>query len=152
MRRITLTRQGYQNLKDQLTELKVRREKVIARVQRAREFGDLSENSEYDDARNEQSFIEGKIKEIEGMIRNAEISDLGVNNGGVVSLGSKITVEQDGKTEEFTLVGANESKPIEGKISIESPLGKALLGKKVGETAKFNTPGGVVEYKIIKIN
>lgn len=151
MIRITLTRQGYQNLKDQLTELKVRREKVIARVQRAREFGDLSENSEYDDARNEQSFIEGKIKEIEGMIRNAEISDSGASNGAV-SLGSKITVEQDGKTEEFSLVGANESKPLEGKISIESPLGKALLGKKVGETAKFDTPGGVVEYKIIKIN
>lgn len=151
MRRITLTQQGYQNLQDQLAELKVRREKVIARVQRAREFGDLSENSEYDDARNEQSFIEGKIKEIEGMIRNAEISDSGASNG-VVSLGSKITVEQDGKTEEFTLVGANESKPLEGKISIESPLGKSLLGKKVGETAKFDTPGGVVEYKIIKIN
>lgn len=146
-----LTKQGLEKIKEELAELKKRRYTVTERIKTAREFGDLSENSEYEDARNEQSFVEGRIQELEEIITNAKIMDKNGNGAGKVELGSIITLQMDGEKLVFELVGATESDPGAGKISIESPLGFSLMDKTKGEKVEINTPNGKTMYKIIDI-
>lgn len=147
---IVLTPEGLEKIKNELIELKSKRKEIIDRIQTAKEFGDLSENAEYDDARNQQSFVEGRIEELEEMVKRAKIVNKKSGTGSV-TVGSKITVECEGEIEVYELVGANESDPVNGKISIESPTGKALMGASKGETVVAATPGGKVEYKVISI-
>jgi len=148
---IILTREGRDRLAEELDELKrVKRPAVVDRIKRSRDYGDLSENAEYEDARNEQSFIEGRIQEIEHTLKYAQVSE-GKGNGEV-SLGSKVKVRMDKESLEYEVVGSAEADPINGKISFESPIGSALLGKKVGDKTTANTPSGAVEIEILSIN
>lgn len=154
MREVYLTKEGLQELKDRFDFLcGTKRKEVAERIRIAREFGDLSENAEYDAAKEEQSFVESEIKEIEDKIQNAVIIDDGGSNDAV-SLGNSVVIldiEFDEKLE-YRIVGTTEANAIENRISNESPLGKALMGKKKNELVKVSTPAGaVVEYKIISI-
>lgn len=149
MKEVVLTEEGLEKIKVELTELKKRRKDIISRIQTAKEFGDLSENAEYDDARNEQSFIEGRLEELQEMMKRAKIVAKGTQPDGHVSLGSKVAVVCEGEKESYELVGAHESDPLKGKVSIESPIGKALMGAAKGETVIVDTPSGKLEYKII---
>lgn len=151
--KIKLTREGYQELQDELDNLKsVGRREMSEKIKVALSFGDLSENSEYDDAKNQQAFLEGEIQELEAKIRNSEIIQGG--SGDVVQMGSTVTVKDVEFNEEdtYTIVGSTEADPDEFKISNESPLGQALLGHKVGTTVDVKAPAGVIKYEIVKIN
>lgn len=148
-----LTIEGEQELRKELEHLTgtVRLE-IARRLKAAIEMGDLSENAEYIATKEEQGFIEGRIQEIEYILRNVEIIDEG--NGGYdeVRLGAKITIQEEDFPEElYHLVGSKEADPGNGKISNESPIGQALLGKKVGDDIKVETPGGTLEFTIVKI-
>lgn len=146
---IELTEKGKEKLLAELNEYKkVRRPAVIERIKRAKEFGDLSENAEYEDARNEQSFIEGRIQELEYVLKNAKLSH---KNSGVVSIGNIVKVKLNGELTEFEIVGANESDPASGKISNESPIGRALIGRKSGEKSSAQTPGGELQLEIVSV-
>jgi len=146
----TLTKAGFEKLKSELEELKSeRRPAVIARIKAAKEFGDLSENAEYEDARNEQAFIEGRIQEIEELLKRAQI--ISTEHNGTANIGSRVIVQVGTDKEEYELVGAAESDPPKGKISIESPLGRALYGHKAGDTVEVQTPAGVQNYSIINV-
>lgn len=147
---IRLTKQGLDKLKAELEELKkIKRPAVIDRIKKAKDFGDLSENAEYEDARNEQSFIEGRIQELEHMIKYAEVSES--HSANEVSLGSNVTVSMDGEKATYEIVGSTEADPMAGKISDDSPIGSALLGAKVGEKVVAKTPGGDLEIKIVAV-
>ena len=149
------TQQGYQELVDELHYLKhEKREKIKNDIAVARSFGDLSENSEYDEARNEQAKNEARIKELEELLDNAVILDESTIDTSVVSLGSSVTVLNVALGAEFTydLVGSNESNPMEGKISDQSPIGAALIGKKEGDKVSVETPGGQVQLKVLKVS
>jgi transcription elongation factor GreA len=146
-----LTKEGLEKIKEELSNLKGRRREVAERIKLAREFGDLSENSEYEDARNEQSFLEGKIQELDDMIRHAVVIQKNGNGGEEAELGSIVTLKMDGETLTFELVGATESDPMNGKISVESPLGYCLMGKKKGEEVEIKTPNGKTLYKIVSL-
>lgn len=147
---ILLSKEGLEKLKEELAKLKAHRKDVAERIKAAREFGDLSENSEYEDARNEQSFVEGRIQELAEMIKNARV--VNKNTGaGKIEMGSVVTLKLDNETFSYELVGANESDPINGKISVESPLGYALTGKAKGEKVDITTPGGTTAYQIIDV-
>ena len=124
---------------------------VIERIREAAAHGDLSENADYAQAREEQSFIEGRIQEIEDMIKNAEIITHAVNTNSV-TVGSTIVVKVNGEEKTYSIVGSNEANPTAGKISNESNVGRAVLGKKVGETAVVTTPAGDKEYEIVSIS
>lgn len=147
---ILLTQAGLEKLKEELKNLKERRKHVSDRIKIAREYGDLSENSEYDDARNEQSFVEGKIQDLQDMIKNARIVS---KNGtaGKIEMGSVVTLKLEGETFSYEIVGANESDPINGKISAESPMGFSLVGKAKGEKVDITTPGGTTTYEIVEV-
>lgn len=146
-----LTKEGLEKLKDELKELKeVKRPKNIETIKEAREMGDLSENSMYDSAREEQAFIEGKIAEIEEIIKSAKISE--PTDKDTVSVGSKVTVHIDGGEETFHIVGAPEADPMNKKISHESPLGTSLLGKKIGEKIDYESPMGKTTYTVLNIS
>lgn len=151
MKEVVLTEEGLDKLSNELLALKQRRKEIIGRIQTAKEFGDLSENAEYDDARNEQSFIEGRLQELDDMIKRAKVVTKSTKSDGKVGLGSRVTVICEGEQEIYELVGANESDPAKGKISIDSPTGKALMGASKGETVVASTPGGRLEYKIVSI-
>ena len=127
-----------------------RRIEVGERLKRAKELGDLSENSEYFEAREEQAQVETRIAELEDMIKNSEIIEK-VHALNVVSIGATLEAEKGGQRRKFTIVGSNEAKPEAGLISNESPLGRAFLGKKAGDTVTVKTPNGTVEYKIVTI-
>lgn len=148
---VILTREGYENLKEELANLKtVRRKEVAERLKQAIDFGDLSENSEYDDAKNEQAFIEGRIQTIEATLHNAQVIEDGTHSSGVVNIGSYVTVrdvELD-DVEEYRIVGTSEADPMQNKISNESPLGAALLGKRQGQTIYVDAPAGKIAYEI----
>lgn len=151
-KKVILTEEGYNQLVEKLNYLKsVRRIEVADRLKAAIALGDLSENSEYDDAKNEQAFLEGEILELEEKIRNSDIiSDAG---GDVVTLGSRVVIldiEED-ETEEYMIVGSTEADPDAAKISNESPVGAALIGKSVGEIVDVHAPAGVIKYKIVEI-
>jgi len=128
---------------------KNKRPAVIERIKRAKDFGDLSENAEYEDARNEQSFIEGRIQEIEYILKYAHIVES--KGSSEVSLGSKVKLEIDGDKLEYELVGSSEANPSAGKISGESPIGMAVIGKKKGDKVSAITPGGKINIKILEI-
>ena len=146
-----LTQEGLDELKTELTKLvAVKRVEVAKRIKNAREMGDLSENAEYQSAKEEQGFVENRISEIEDILKHAKVSNGGRN--GVIEVGSKVTVHLDGKEQEFHLVGAPEADPSKGKISHESPIGASMLGKKVGEKFVVETPMGSFTYTILKIH
>jgi transcription elongation factor GreA len=149
---VYITKEGLVKLKKELKELiEEKRPTVAKRIKEAREMGDISENAEYDAARQEQSFIEGRISELEEVIKNSKVVE---ENGdkGVVHVGAKVTVHIEGDEETFHIVGAQEADPTENKISHESPLGASLMGKKVGEAIDVEVPIGNLTYKIVKIH
>jgi len=148
-----MTLAGKQKLEEELEYLKtVKRKEVVERIKIARSFGDLSENSEYDSAKEEQGFVEGRITTIESMLRNALIiEESGASD--VVTLGKTVSFVElpDGDEEEYTIVGSAEADPFEGRISNDSPIAKALLGRKVDDIVKLTTPGGDMEVRIVSI-
>lgn len=149
-----MTKEGKEKLEKELQELKtVKRKEVVERIKIARSFGDLSENSEYDSAKEEQAFVEGRIATIEKMLRNAVIIEDDKNNKDTVTLGKSVTFVElpDGEEETYTIVGSAEADPFEGKISNDSPIAKSLLGKKVGDEVSVQTPGGEINVKILAI-
>ena len=149
---IYITSEGLEKLKVELGELKnTKRKEIIERIEKAKELGDLSENAEYSQARDEQAFVEGRIAELDHILKNANVVS---NNGNSnkVQIGSHITAENDSGQKKFHIVGVNEVSPLEGKISNESPLGSAFIGKKVGDKVEIKTPKGMSKYKIINIS
>ena len=151
---LVLTKEGLQKLEEELDDLKtVHRREVNERIRHAKEFGDISENAEYEDAKQEQAFVEGRILKVEGLIRNARIIDASEYDQNEVHLGATVRVKEikTGLTHEFTIVGSTEADPVNQRLSNESPLGNALMGKKKGETVDVNTPRGMSAYKIESI-
>ena len=149
--KIFLTKQGLEKLKKEYEDLtKVRRKEVTKRIARAREFGDIFENSEYDSAREEQSFIEGRIIELEEILRNAKVVTQ-TENPNVIQIGSRVRVQVNTEEDEFVIVSSVEADPMQGKISDQSPVGKALLGAKVGDIV---TASSTIKstYTILEIN
>ncbi len=151
-----LTQEGLEELKVEIEELKVNRRKEVAeKIREALAFGDISENSEYDEAKNEQADVERRIAKLEHMIKNARIIQDNDDESGIINVGSRVKVEdlEFNEEMEYKIVGSAEADPFKGKISNVSPLGKNLIGKKPGETVSVDTPdGGSVEYKILNIN
>ena len=148
-----MTYEGLKKLEDELQDLKVNRRKEVAqKIKEAREQGDLSENAEYDAAKDEQRDIEARIEEIEKILKNAEVAD-DEFGAGVINLGSTVTVYDCEFDEElvFKLVGSTEAKSLEHKISNEAPLGKALIGKAAGDEVEVETPSGIMKYKVINV-
>ncbi|MDG5470891.1 transcription elongation factor GreA [Jeotgalibacillus sp. ET6] len=149
-----MTQAGKEKLEQELEQLKsVKRKEVVERIKIARSFGDLSENSEYDSAKEEQAFVEGRISTLEAMIRNAKIIEEDGSMDGVVTLGKTVTFVEmpNGDEEAYTIVGSAEADPFEGRISNDSPIAKSLLGKVVGDEVKVQTPGGDMDVKIVSI-
>ena len=154
-KQVVLTEEGLKKLQDELEYLKVtKRKEITEKIKEARGFGDLSENSEYDAAKDAQATMEQRVVEIENIIKNAKIVSADEMPTDVVSITSKVKVYDCDleEEEEYIIVGATESDPISGKISDESPIGKALLGKKAGDTVEVETPGGTISIKILEIN
>lgn len=145
-----LTPEGLRKLEEELEFLKtVKRKEVAERIKQAKEFGDLSENSEYEDAKNDQAFTEGRILTLEGMLRNAKVINNHDVRSDVVSIGSTLKLQDEsGEEWTFTIVGSPEADPAHDKISNESPVGRALLGKRKGETVTVQAPAGQVKYTI----
>ena len=153
-KQVKLTPEGLKKLKDELEDLKVNgRKEIAAKIQEARGFGDLSENSEYDAAKDAQAAMEKRIIELDNIINNAIVITGDETPADVVSITSKVFVHdcEFDEDEEFVIVGSTESDPLANKISDESPIGMALLGRKIGETVDVETPGGTVSYKILDI-
>ncbi len=151
---ILLTEEGYENLEEELDYLKtVKRKEIAERIKTARDFGDISENSEYDDAKNEQAFVEGRIKEIENMLNNARVVKDDDVDEGIVNVGTTVRLQNIDENEEFTytLVGAAEADPLEGKISNQSPIGSSIMGHQVGDQVEVDTPSGETSYQILMI-
>lgn len=147
-----LTKQGIEELKSELEELIAQRAVIAERIKTAREFGDLGENMEYTAARQDQERNESRISEIEYILKNVAVINDPKNNGKV-ALGSTVRLKtEDGKTKEFQVVGTVEADPLNGKISDESPIGRALLGKKVGDEVEIKTPVETAIYKIVEIS
>lgn len=152
-KKFPMTQAGKEKLEQELEHFKtVRRPEVVERIKIARSFGDLSENSEYDAAKDEQAFVEGKITTLENMIRNAEIIEES-DGGSEVTIGRTVTFIEipDGEEEKYTIVGSAEADPFEGKISNESPIAKGLLGKAVGDEIVIQTPAGDMTVKILAV-
>ena len=154
-KQIFVSKEGYQKLENELEHLKtVKRKEVAMAIQKARSFGDLSENSEYDEAKNEQAEIESRIAMLEVTLENATVLDDKDIKTDKVSVGNTVKIyniatEQE---EEYRIVGSTESDPIEGKISDDCPLGKTLLGQRVGDSINVETPGGIVKYTVMSIS
>lgn len=146
-----LTHTGQEDLKAELKSLIAERGPAAERIKTARELGDLSENAEYQTARQEQDRLETRISELEHIIQNSQIITK-PKAGGSVRLGSTVKLKNDGKTKQFQVVGTMEADPLSGKVSDESPIGKALLGKKVGDSVELKTPADTTTYKITEIN
>ncbi len=154
-KKISYTQQGYQQLVDELQYLKIeKREKIKNDIAVARSFGDLSENAEYDEARNEQAKNEARIKELEELLENAVIVDENTLDTSVAGLGSTVRVLDTDRNEETTylLVGSNEVDPMEGKISDQSPIGAALIDMREGEEAAVETPAGTVHLRVLEVS
>lgn len=148
-----LTPEGLKSLQEELDHLqRVRRSEVAARIHKANETGGTVDNAEYDEAKNEQAFVEGRIRELENLLSNAVVAPDVEDAGQGVGFGSSVTVVTDGgRKRSYTVVGSAEASPLEGKISNESPVGKALLGRKVGDEVKVETPAGLMRLTIQKI-
>lgn len=153
-----LTKEGYKKLQDELDNLReVKRKEIAERLHEAAEnsLGEFVEDPEFEAAKNEQSFVEGRIKELEILMANATMikESRGKKSGGEVEIGSRVTIQEGRrKAEEYRIVGAFEANPREGKISFESPLGKALVGKKEGDLAEIVAPSGSFKVKVVKVN
>jgi len=146
-----LTPEGLKKLKDELEMRKTEmRQEIAAIIKEAKEQGDLSENAEYSEAKRQQAENERRIMELENIIRTSQVAsfDKGIQT---VQMGSRVKVKFNGEEQSFEIVGSNEADPLSGKISNESPIGKALLGKKVGDKVKVETPGGEREYRILEV-
>ena len=147
-----LTREGKAALEAELDTLKnVTRKEVSAKIKEARSFGDLSENAEYDEAKNEQAEVEARIGEIENMLKYARVLDDDEIRSDIVTPGSKVVLDIFGGEQTYTIVGSTEADPYKNKLSYESPIGAAILNKSAGDTVKAMTPGGEVEFKILSI-
>ena len=152
--RVMLTEDGYKKLVEKLNYLKsVKRIEIAERLKAAIALGDLSENSEYDDAKNEQAFLEGEIAELEQKIRNSDIIKNDGTNQDIVQMGNTVVIKdlEFGDEDTFTIVGSTEADPDENKISNESPVGAAIIGQQVGSTVEVNAPAGVLKYQIVEI-
>lgn len=150
MKKVIISKKGLEKLREELINLKkVKRKEVAARIKKALEQGDLSENAEYSEAKDQQAFVEGRIVELQSKIKNAEV----IKNGRSETIrpGSKIKVKFNGSEMNFEVVGASEANPSEGKISNESPIGAALIDHKTGDKVEVETPGGKMQYKILEI-
>ncbi len=147
---VYLTALGLEKLTAELAHLKQQQKQAADRIRDARAFGDLSENAEYEDARNQQAFIEGRIQELEEKMKHAQV--IAGTAGGVVALGSTIAVDMGRGSQEYTLVGPTEADPAAGRISSESPIGQALLSSKAGETVTAETPGGQLAIKVLSVS
>ncbi len=152
-----LTLESHKKLEEELSELiNVKRKEIAEKIKVARSFGDLSENSEYDDAKNEQAILEARITTIEAILKTAVIIDESDTSNENVHLTSKVKIEvlESGTQAEYTIVGSgsNEADPAQGKISDESPIGAAVMGKSVGDVAEVETPGGMITVKILEIS
>ena len=148
-----LTREGYAKLQDELDYLRTKkREEIAQRLHEAMEGGELIENAEYEAAKNEQAFVEGRIKELEILLATARVIDESHLSNGAVQVGSTVTIQEEGMDSEiYTIVGAAEANPSLGRISNESPLGRALLGKKAGDKAMVEAPQGSFTVEILKV-
>lgn len=143
---------GLEKLKQELHELKtVKRRELADRIEVAKALGDLSENAEYHEAKDALGFVEGRILEIEDILKNVAVIEDETGAAGVVRIGSTVTVEVNGKEKTYSIVGSNEADPLKGLVSNESPIGSALLGKKEGETAEAEAPAGRIVYRIKKV-
>jgi transcription elongation factor GreA len=152
-KKVYLTPQGIEDLKNELDQRKTTKRKEIAeKIRVAKEQGDLSENAEYAAAKEEHGFNEGRILEIDDMLKQAVVIDESTKKKGSVGIGSTVTVRANGDTLDYEIVGSNESDPAKGKISNESPIGRAFLGKKVGESVEIDVPAGTLVYTIEAIN
>ena len=151
-KKILITQEGLAKLQSELEHLlSVRRQDVAGKIKRAREKGGTENNAEYEDAKNEQAFVEGRILMLENIVKNATVIEAPALLG-VVEVGDKVLIQnQDGKIEQFTIVGSAEASPVEGKISNESPVGKALLGKKIGDEVEVATPAGIIRLLIMDV-
>lgn len=145
-----LTKEGLEKLHQELKDLKAQRVEITHKIKEAREFGDLSENAEYQEAKTKQSFVEGRIEEIESLFKLATVVE-DHHSGSIVEVGCTVTVDVAGSEREYHITGSNEASPLEGRISNESPLGRALVGRKIGETVTLATPDGERTYKILKV-
>lgn len=151
MNKVQFTEEGFQKLKQEHQELlTVKRPYAVDRLQKARAMGDLSENSEYSAAKEDLAFVEGRIRELEELIKNAEIINQKTANGGI-DIGHRVIVEFNNQQDEYVLVGEFEADPLAKKLSSTSPIGKALMGRKVGETVQVEVPAGKMLYKILDI-
>src|SRR3989440_10650802 len=149
---VLLTKDGLKALEDELQQLvNVRRGEVAERIRQARDFGDIAENAEYAEAKNEQSLVEGRIQTLEVMVRNAVMIEEEPRQKGVVAAGSRVRVSSDEGEESYTIVGAAEADPLGGRISNESPLGRALLGHKAGDEVEWTSPMGTSRVKILSV-
>ena len=147
-----MSEEGIEKLKEELHELKtVKRRELAKRIEEAKALGDLSENAEYHEAKDALGFVEGRIFEIEDILKNVAIIEHEKGEAGVVHVGSTIITEVKGKEKQFNIVGSNEADPLTGKISNESPIGQALLGHKAGDEISVETPGGITVYKIKEV-
>ena len=150
---VYLTTEGRAKLEAELEHIRsVRRREVADRIHLAKDQGDISDNAEYEDAKNEQAFVEGRILELENKLRNAVLIAGEHNSSGLVYLGCTVTIrDADGEVSKYTIVGSAEAKPAQGRISNESPVGHSLLGRRIGEEVPVRTPGGVVNYTIVNV-
>lgn len=147
---VYVSKEGLQKLKDELHELKtVKRLEVASRIEKAKELGDLRENAEYHDAKEEAGFVAGRIAELEDSIARATVIE--VRNTDHVTIGCTIHAKAGDKEKSFTIVGAPEADPLQGRISNESPLGMAFIGKSIGDTVEVKVPSGVITYKVVSI-
>jgi len=152
-KKILITKEGLDKLQSELEHLiSVRRQDVASKIKRAREMGGTENNAEYEDAKNDQAFVEGRILMLENIVNNANVIESPALPG-VVEIGDKVLIQnQDGKIEQFTIVGSAEASPVDGKISNESPVGKALLGKKIGDEVEVTTPAGVLKLLLMDVS
>jgi len=150
MKEIYLSKEGLRRLQAELSHLKnIKRKEIIERIQEAKFYGDLAENAEYEAAKNEQAFVEGRILELESTLKKAKI--ITKSQTDKVAIGSKVKLKSEDEEETFILVNKTEADPKEGKISYDSPLGRSLLGKGKGDMVEAQTPTGIVKYKIVEI-
>ena len=145
--------EGLEKLKLELRELKtVRRREVASRIEVAKALGDLSENAEYHEAKDEMALLEGRITEVEEILKNVQVIEEETGVQGVVRVGSTVKVSVNDKERTFNIVGSSEADPLSGKISNESPIGSALLGTKVGDTVTVTTPAGKTDYRVLEVS
>ena len=150
---VLITREGLRKVEEEYEELVGnRRREVAERIRHARDFGDIAENAEYTEAKNEQGLVEGRIMTLEAMLRNAVVIEEGEREKGVVAVGASVKVSDGSEDEVYSIVGPAEADPLKGMISNESPLGRALLGKRAGDEVEWSSPMGTSRIKIVAVN